>query len=636
MSEFLLVTLVCCAAMSVVGAWILGVLAAGGQRRMTYNALMLAVAIALGRIWWVAQFGSQTPYWDQWNGEYGNLLRPWQDGALSWDYLLAPHNEHRILFTRLEALGLVMLTGIWDPVQQMLLNAFLHGFAVSLCWVICAARLPPTSAMGVGVVAFLAAITPAAHENILAGFQSQFSYCLLFSAAGMVSLVRGLENWRWLIPSTISLGLALVTLGGGVLATIAGIALVVVYMVVKWPNGFRRLAPPLMILMAVALAGVLALHHVDHHDALKSHSIRDFLGSFFKCLAWPGSRVGCSLVMWAPSLMLLWRLLRRDSFPKYGTLTILSGWVLLQAAAIAYARGAGGAGPAGRYVDLLAIGVIINASACAILMHESQRPFWRWGTLAWALCGLLWYLQIGDRGWNDIRKMQNLQERHTEVVREYLSGKRQGFEGLRPFQDLPFPSIEYLTMCLSNPSIRGLLPSLAGVQDRVDLQNGSGHGFAYPGHYPDGPMPTARSWGSWSPLLGDAQIGEWLSPGFQTSSGWIAFQICGYPGRDGMGIEILRDGHDPVKLDLGEDPRESWRAVTLQVGVGSYRLRLVDNNPTTWLSITSPYEVTRWDRSLTMLRTHPRNLLWLSLSMMLLFSFLFDRWPASSRPRNDQ
>ena len=49
--------------------------------------------------------------------------------------LFTPHNEHRILFTRLLDLGVIWLNGGWSPLLQMTVNAFLHaGFACALAY----------------------------------------------------------------------------------------------------------------------------------------------------------------------------------------------------------------------------------------------------------------------------------------------------------------------------------------------------------------------------------------------------------------------------------------------------------------------------------------------------------------------
>ena len=53
------------------------------------------------------------------------LSHPFSEGHLTWRAILALHNEHRIFFTRLADLFLLMANGQWDPLVQELVNAVL-------------------------------------------------------------------------------------------------------------------------------------------------------------------------------------------------------------------------------------------------------------------------------------------------------------------------------------------------------------------------------------------------------------------------------------------------------------------------------------------------------------------------------
>ena len=53
----------------------------------------------------------------------------------------------------------------------------------------------------------------------------------------------------------------------------------------------------------------------------------------------------------------------------------LGSWVMLQAAAVAYPRGASGAVPASRYLDSLSFGLVVNTMALLFLLDEGRRRF---------------------------------------------------------------------------------------------------------------------------------------------------------------------------------------------------------------------------------------------------------------------
>ena len=49
-----------------------------------------------------------TPFWDQWDARSRGSVRPVQLCSLSWDAMFGLHNEHRVFFTRLLALDLLL------------------------------------------------------------------------------------------------------------------------------------------------------------------------------------------------------------------------------------------------------------------------------------------------------------------------------------------------------------------------------------------------------------------------------------------------------------------------------------------------------------------------------------------------
>ena len=67
------------------------------------------------------------PFWDQWDGEGAMLYIPWWHDGLTWRQMFALHNEHRIFFSRLLAVALLVLNGQWDPHLQILVNAVHPG-----------------------------------------------------------------------------------------------------------------------------------------------------------------------------------------------------------------------------------------------------------------------------------------------------------------------------------------------------------------------------------------------------------------------------------------------------------------------------------------------------------------------------
>ena len=170
-------------------------------------------------------YGTALPYWDQWD-EAGLWFKPWLEGHLAWGTWFAPHNEHRIFFTRLLDWFVLRLNRQWDPRLQMTINAFIHaGYACGLAcslWVfngrkhegrICFLLLP-----------FFA--LPFAAENTIHGFQSQMYFLSIFSVIAMVGLGFGSPGRGWWLGGLAAAVMSLFTMGSGLLASLAVMGLV--------------------------------------------------------------------------------------------------------------------------------------------------------------------------------------------------------------------------------------------------------------------------------------------------------------------------------------------------------------------------------------------------------------------------
>ena len=164
--------------------------------------ILYAVGVFLfvvgAKLWVVGEAGSSLPYQDQIDAEGESILRPWLEGRLNWQEFFAPHNEHRIVFTKLIALGVVAVNGQWDAYIQAVLNAFIHAglLLIILNWL--SRNLTGWRFHLVSLVSVSLWIVPFDWENTLQGFQSQIYLVLTFSALQLI-WVLGAErmNWRW-------------------------------------------------------------------------------------------------------------------------------------------------------------------------------------------------------------------------------------------------------------------------------------------------------------------------------------------------------------------------------------------------------------------------------------------------------
>ncbi|MEY2880348.1 MAG: hypothetical protein RLZZ15_2728 [Verrucomicrobiota bacterium] len=463
----------------------------------------------------IDRFGSDMPDWDQWDAEAVHLYGPWFGGENFLAHLFEPHNEHRVVLTKLHSLALTLLNGQWDARLESATNALLHAALAAAFWL--AGRRWVDGAGGASplvaaptrrgarlrdaalflVVAALFGL-PLSRENLLGGFHSQ-QYWLLATSFVAIALLPFARAWSaawW--AGALAAALALLTMASGPLA--AGVVLAVIAFRLWRRELAARDAWPTLAWSASLLAiGVLTRVDVPAHAHMAAKGAHDFVFSLVHSLQWPvpvGFAWWAALVLWAPWALLAWRVIARaqrhsavgpafpavpsggapdsrDGTPASGRPTFdpslakgtgssalviaaLGGWVVLQVLATAYARGANGDFPAPRYMDTLAFGLAANALALAWLLARGPRLALLalgGGWLAVLAFGLTGTLrQNFARDFPDERRYYRAAEAH---LRAYLATND---PAQLAFDDIPYPSVPALIDRLALPGVRGLMP----------------------------------------------------------------------------------------------------------------------------------------------------------------------------------
>ncbi|MDQ5977565.1 MAG: hypothetical protein QG602_537, partial [Verrucomicrobiota bacterium] len=172
----------------------------------------------------IATYAADIPYNDQWIIEAHQIIGPWLDGTLRPWTFFTPHFEHLPVWTRLLSWLQVAITGRWDPLVQMSLNAALHSLFI---WLVARWAWRTFSARGAGLVTavlLLGGSLPFAWENIAWGFQSQFPLallCLFAHVHGSLTSEPGGRRW-WFAQAMGVAGLG--TLASMVAAPLAVVA----------------------------------------------------------------------------------------------------------------------------------------------------------------------------------------------------------------------------------------------------------------------------------------------------------------------------------------------------------------------------------------------------------------------------
>ena len=416
----------------------------------------------------VASYGNITPFWDQWDAEAEGLFRPFLEGFLSWKDLVAPHNEHRILAGRLLALLLFVVNGdLWNPLAEMVVNAFLHTMALLLV-VYGIGKVFIDKVAGIGFMLFAAILfsIPLGWENILTNNSSL--YLLLFFSViflwALFSASHGSALWYVVIAGSALL--SCVSLASGALTIASGM----VFLAVQWVTGVRRDKTSAAVMVLLLLLLVAAIHFtptIEGHAALKSKSILDFLVALLRTTG--------GFVLYIPSVVFMLRQLRRppvSSDPSW-FLFALSLWVCSQILVLCYGRSHGIL--ASRYFDIYAIGLLVNFASFFVLMKGGgsrlKRAFQTWLVL---VCIGIGFFFPGVAGNLENRRAEG--HEHELHVRAYLKTRDIAILQDKAPERVPYPDPVRLKRLLDNETIQSFLP-------RVLFEDGKTQGATHLAKY---------------------------------------------------------------------------------------------------------------------------------------------------------
>jgi hypothetical protein len=601
-------------------------------RSLEYLALFLVVVGA--KLWLVFLYGSPVPIMDQWDGEGATLFKPWLEGTLHLSDLFQPHNEHRIVLSRLLALGLLALNGQWDAQFEMAVNALLCGGMAVLIAVALVRLFGPEFRMLIALVVGSWAALPYGHENTLWAFESSFYFLLFFSLVAIWGLaLHPSFSWRWWTGAA-GLVLACLSMASGFFAALAVLGLSTLRLITR-----RRLNRDSVVLIVLCCAVVAIAFYfrtiVPGHEEIRATSFSVWATFVGSCLAWPfcGTPAAC-FIMYLPAGLLFVRYVSKapgmDETWRRQTETVLgvSAWVILQAAAMAYLRGGNTLPhPVSRYMDILALGALANFFAILLLTKEiPDATAARQTGVVFATCWitalaagsvLISQYELGPRR-SRTQSLYGIEQ----TVRAYVAtGDLKYLEGTPPMT-IPYPRRARLAMLLDDPTIRSILPAVVRAPLRVDKPSDSGNAFVLDGYAPPAHNSQyERGWGSFS-AQGLAARGSMQSQLLTTRFGYLEFELTGYM-RKGLSL-VLQGEETGKKARVIPTNRvdDSWRLAYVPVPDKNIRILAEDDNAEEWFGFREPRELARFSYHADMLTRRGKSIfyagamLWLGLLLL--------------------
>lgn len=547
----------------------------------------------------IERCGTDLPYWDQWDAESKDLFLPYFQHHLGFLDLFKAQNEHRIFFTRVLNLALLLAGGQWDMRVQCVVNAAIHGTFAIAVFLVGRHLLAPRWQAALFAACALVFGLPISWFNILNGFQSQF-YFLLWLSMGTIALLCFARTGSGLWWAGLVLGvLANFSMASGLLAA-AAVAGVLLLRVLRRHTTWGDIWPTLTGCAVAVAVGLFTRVTMSWHVPMYAKSLHDFAYTVIFSMQWPNDGPPWyALVVFAPVALILWQALRHraEDMRSENLLLAASLWLLLQIAATGYARGAGAPWLASRYLDIPAFGLIVNGVILAFLLD--RVPLAGVLRLARQVFCLIWLLVVGQGLWHHVHLVinyelpdvaRNFQECECNARAYMITGDFARLDG----QTISYPSAEALRERLSHPEIRAILP--ASVRPPLPVSGSTAPAGAFVANNDSLPkrpslFKYARVWSS--PLAGASQ-GTWESSPFTPAfDGYLRIDMAGYPGTPGLGL-LVRDastGAPLAEVRPTRQPRESWRSAYVRVPRRPLVLTAANHNSPCWFAFSEPVEM---------------------------------------------
>lgn len=438
------------------------------RHRHLWNALAIVVCVALMRSLYISLYGSETPFWDQWDFLQDTLAR-WKNGNLSLKDLLSAHNEHRILYTRLISIALLSLDGgIWSNLTEAYVNTFIYAGILALLYIfLCRDIEVPVYRRSLFISVIVVGCLPFDWENNLVGFQNQF-YMMLASViigTGIAAHSRLGRASSWLLL-LISFA-ALFTMASGLLTALAIVAVIGLRL---WPAPSRPIYGFVMFtaLLAISLLGLSITPDIPGHHVLRAQGFGEHIRAFITMLIWPVQPLTLvkaifAIIIWLPTAIWLLRYLSTSKSNNGEFFAVgIAIWCLLQALAFAHARGHNPTGLPSRYMLIPAIGLLANlALAIHLALASEVSRLHRILSSVGVVIGVT--LIAAALAWRTPDDIESMKQRHqfnlieSFYTQNYLRSKDANFLQ-QPSLMIPYPSAAKLREFLDEASIQQMLP----------------------------------------------------------------------------------------------------------------------------------------------------------------------------------
>ena len=405
---------------------------------VTLFALVAALRVAM-----VFAFASPLPYFDEWDGVVSAMAKPLLHGRFDPASLLAVHNGHPLLWTKLISVVFLSIeNGRFDNVPVCLFDQVVYALgATVLAW---------SAAAGLGrervrflFVALLVIAIPFDWENITMGWNSSYAILSFFSVATIVASTRA-GTLAGLFGVVLLAGAATLSMGSGWIASAIGVA-ILLWRARLGEIGAARAAAVVVFLgawiaLAFAAIGTSFLHEAGDRGM-------------------QAVQLGLLGVCWLPAWLLAGRYLRGERNAFDLAIIGVCAWAFLQIVAMILARPAFRLWfPISRYMDVIAVGMLaVLASFCRLAMAARAAPNVRELTRPLLIASACAVVAVSPLAFYWQVRSAESRRAQARVIGRYLESRDPAVIDSAPAQDLAYPSRQRLRALLDDGDVRSII-----------------------------------------------------------------------------------------------------------------------------------------------------------------------------------
>jgi hypothetical protein len=416
--------------------------------------------------------GTDQPFADQWAAEGMGFLRAPLHDKLMWASFFWPHGEHRPAVTRLLTYFYISNNrGQWDCFVEIVANLAIYAAYLAVAWHLACRVIHGRWILAVALFMALLFAQPAAYENFLWGFQSQFIFLLLTGLAqvtGTLSTAR--PGWIWWGAQLAGFA-GLFSIAAGVMAPatliiIAGLGVL---------KGRRDLWvwSTLLINAGLFAYGLWLLPPSITAGASHLSVLGEAVVRTGYLLAWPMAGFAWFPLCWAPGIGLVLSRCRRDAGAgKSGMVVAVGLWVYLMAFAVAYGRGITPGTIGVRYYDILVAGIFANGLSLVCLLRSSASSV----LVFWRVVGAVWLgvMSVGLWAYNNpvnagamLQMSRGDAIEQTGILRRLIVSDDPTELDQFATRTRRFPHLQLTLELLRDKQVQPLLPPSLSVDGRV-------------------------------------------------------------------------------------------------------------------------------------------------------------------------